>query len=52
MSRKDEKCLSILRDRYAKANRQEQSAILDDFVKTMGYHCKYPIALLNGTRTS
>ena len=41
----------MLRARYGKANRQERSAILDEFGKTTGYHRKYTIGLLNGTRT-
>lgn len=48
MSRTDEKYLSLLKGRYRHASRGERSAILDEFVKTTGYHRKYAIALLNG----
>jgi len=50
MSRTDEKYLRLLRERYRKASRKERSAILDEFVKTTGYHRKHAIALLNGRR--
>jgi hypothetical protein len=50
MSRTDEKYLKLLRARYRKANRKERSVILDEFVKTTGYHRKHAIALLNGRR--
>jgi len=50
MSRTDEKYLSLLKERYRKASRKERSTILDEFVKTTGYHRKYAIALLNGRR--
>ena len=46
MSRKIEKYLTLLRARYAKANRQERSVILDEFIKTTGYHRKYAVGLL------
>ena len=48
MSRRDEDYLELLRERHRKASRKERSAILDEFVKTTGYHRKYAIALLNG----
>jgi hypothetical protein len=48
MSRRDEGYLELLKERYRKASRKERSAILDEFVKTTGYHRKYAIALLNG----
>ena len=48
MGRRDEKYLKLLKKRYRKASRKERSAILDEFVKTTGYHRKYAIALLNG----
>jgi hypothetical protein len=51
MSRTDEKYLSLLRTRYRKASKKEKSAILDEFVKTTGYHRKHATALLNGKRT-
>ena len=51
MSRTDEKYLKLLRTRYHKASKKEKSAILDEFVKTTGYHRKHATALLNGKRT-
>ena len=48
MGRKDEEYLGLLKARYRKAGRKERSAILDEFVKTTGYHRKYATALLNG----
>jgi hypothetical protein len=50
MARRDEKYLRLLKERYRKASRKERSTILDEFVKTTGYHRKYAIALLNGRR--
>jgi transposase InsO family protein len=50
MSRIDKKYLSKLQARYAQASKQERSTILDEFVKTTGYHRKYAIGLLNGKR--
>jgi len=50
MARTDEKYLRLLKERYRKASRKERTAILDEFVKTTGYHRKYAIALLNGRR--
>ena len=50
MSRTDEKYFKLLRARYRKASRKERSTILDEFVKTTGYHRKHAIALLNGRR--
>jgi len=48
MSRTDDKYLKQLQKRYHKASRQERSVILDEFVKTTGYHRKYAIAILGG----
>lgn len=48
MSRIDDQYLKRLQSRYRKASKQERSAILDEFVKTIGYHRKYAIAVLNG----
>jgi hypothetical protein len=48
MSRTDEKYLRLLKERYRKASRKERTAMLDEFVKTTGYHRKYAISLLNG----
>ena len=50
MSRTDEKYLKLLRERYRKVGRKERTAILDEFVKTTGYHRKHATALLNGRR--
>jgi hypothetical protein len=50
VSRTDDKYLGQLQARYRKASRQERSAILDEFVKTTGYHRKHAIAVLNGRR--
>ncbi len=43
--------LNRLRQRYAQASKKERSGILDEFVKTSGYHRKHAIALLRGKRT-
>lgn len=48
MSRLDDQYLKRLQNRYRKASKQERSAILDEFVKTIGYHRKHAIAVLNG----
>jgi hypothetical protein len=50
MSRTDGKYLKQLQTRYRKASRKERSTILDEFVKTTGYHRKHAIAVLNGRR--
>jgi hypothetical protein len=50
MSRTDDKYLKQLQARYRQASRQERSIILDEFVKTTGYHRKYAIATLGGGR--
>lgn len=50
MSRTDDKYLSRLQARYRKASRKERTAILDEFVKTTGYHRKHAISVLNGRR--
>ncbi len=50
MSRTDDKYLKQLQARYHKASYQERGAILDEFVKTTGYHRKYASALLGGRR--
>ena len=39
--------LKAVRPRYRKADRQEKSRILDEFVAITGYHRKYAIHLLN-----
>jgi hypothetical protein len=50
MSRTDDKYLKRLQARYRKASRKERSVILDEFVKTTGYHRKHATAVLNGRR--
>lgn len=50
MSRTDEKYLALLKIRYQAADRKERGMILDEFVKTTGYHRKHATALLNGRR--
>ena len=40
--------LRSLKHRYRQANRTERGAILDEFVRTSGYHRKYAIAILRG----
>jgi len=50
MSRTDDKYLHQLQVRYRKASKKERSVILDEFVKTTGYHRKYAVAVLNGRR--
>jgi hypothetical protein len=42
--------LAELRRRYRRATKKERGAILDEFVKTTGYHRKHANALLRGTR--
>jgi len=50
MSRMDEKYLKQLKARYRRASKQEKTGILDEFVKTTGYHRKHATAVLNGRR--
>jgi len=42
--------LIALKKRYAQASKKERTAILDEFVKTSGYHRKHATALLLGKR--
>lgn len=42
--------LVALKKRYAQAGKKERTAILDEFVKTSGYHRKHATALLLGRR--
>lgn len=42
--------LASLKQRYARASKKERGTILDEFVKTSGYHRKHAIALLRGKR--
>jgi hypothetical protein len=46
----DPKYLARLRKRYGKARKKQQSAILDEFVATTGYHRNHAAALLAGRR--
>lgn len=46
----DRKYLARLRKRYAKARKKQQSAILDEFVATTGYHRTHAAELLAGRR--
>jgi len=50
MGRTDDQYLKRLQARHRKASRKERSVILDEFVKTTGYHRKHAIAVLNGRR--
>jgi hypothetical protein len=50
MSRTDDKYLKQLQNRYCIASKTEKTLILDEFVKTTGYHRKHAIAVLNGRR--
>lgn len=50
MSRSDDKYLKQLQARYLKAGKKERTAILDELVKTTGYHRKHAIAVLNRRR--
>jgi hypothetical protein len=48
--RPSEPYLNQLRKRYHKATKKECGRILDELVKTTGYHRKHAIALLRGKR--
>lgn len=50
MSQTDDQYLKQLQRRYRKASKKERTAILDEFVKTTGYHRKHATAVLNGRR--
>jgi len=50
MSRTDDRYLKQLQKRYRKASKKERTAILDEFVRTTGYHRKHATAVLNGQR--
>lgn len=50
MSRTDDTYLKQLQARYRKASKQEKTIILDEYVKTTGYHRKHATAVLNGRR--
>lgn len=49
-SKPSEAYLKTLKQRYHQATKKERSAILNEFVKTTGYHRKHAIALLGGKR--
>jgi hypothetical protein len=46
----DDKYLKLLRARYRQASKKEKTAILDEYVKTMGQNRKYAIGVLTGKR--
>ena len=50
MSRTNSKYLDQLRSRYRRASKKERTVILDEFVRTTGYHRKHAIGVLNGRR--
>jgi hypothetical protein len=50
MSRTDDRYLKQLQTRYRKATKKEKTIILDEYVKTTGYHRKHATAVLNGRR--
>jgi hypothetical protein len=50
MSRTDDKYLKQLQARYRQASKKEKTVILDEYVKTTGYHRKHATAVLNGRR--
>jgi len=50
MSRSDSSYLKQLQARYRKASKNEKTVILDEYVKTTGYHRKHATAILNGRR--
>ncbi len=50
MRTNDKKYLAALRKRYAKASKKERGQMLDEYVRTTGYHRKHAIAVLRGKR--
>ena len=50
MSRTDDSYLGQLQARYRRASKKEKNRILEEFVKTTGYHRKHATAVLNGRR--
>jgi hypothetical protein len=50
MGRTDDTYLRQLQARYRTASKKEKSRILDEFVKTTGYHRKHASAVLSGGR--
>lgn len=49
MRQTEDKYLASLKKRYAQATKKERGEILDEYVKTSGYHRKHAIAILNGS---
>ena len=52
MSQRDDVYLKQLQARYRRASKKEKTVILDEYVKTTGYHRKHATAVLNGRRAS
>lgn len=50
MTGTDSRYLAALRKRYAQASKKERGKILDEYVRTTGYHRKHAIAVLRGKR--
>ena len=50
MSQRDDTYLKQLQARYRRASKKEKTVILDEYVKTTGYHRKHATAVLNGRR--
>ena len=50
MNQRDGTYLKQLQARYRRASKKEKTVILDEYVKTTGYHRKHAIAVLNGRR--
>ena len=48
MGTKEDKYLDQLRARYREASKKERTAILDEYVKTTGYHRKHATRVLGG----
>jgi len=50
MSQRDDSYLKQLQARYRRASKKEKTVILDECVKTTGYHGKHAITVLNGRK--
>lgn len=50
MKTNDKQYLAALRKRYARASKKERGQMLDEYVRTTGYHRKHAIAVLRGRR--
>ena len=50
MSQRDGTYLKQLQARYRRASKKEKTVMLDEYVKTTGYHRKHAIAVLYGRR--